>query len=134
MYHIVDPCELAGPVGGTVCHVATSMKCTPTESRLRLGPLESCICPKCGERIPHLSHVPCQNEKCPNSGEEMLCNDSLIINAWIIGTAVNVVAIVVSYNFDFPTGYTLVLLHAILALTVSLVVPARRLKEKAERV
>jgi zinc/manganese transport system permease protein len=64
----------------------------------------------------------------------MLCNDSLIINAWIIGTAVNVVAIVVSYNFDFPTGYTLVLLHAILALTVSLVVPARRLKEKAERV
>jgi zinc/manganese transport system permease protein len=46
-----------------------------------------------------------------------------IVNAWIIGTVVNVVAIVISYNFDFPTGYTLVLLHAFLALAVSLVVP-----------
>src|SRR4030042_2299429 len=42
-----------------------------------------------------------------------------IINAWIIGTVVNIAAIVVSYNFDFPTGYTLVFLHAIVALTVS---------------
>ena len=55
-----------------------------------------------------------------------------IINAWIIGTVVNVAAIVVSYNFDFPTGYTLVLLHATLALVVSLVVPARTLRAKQE--
>jgi len=48
-----------------------------------------------------------------------------IINAWIIGTIVNIAAIMVSYNFDFPTGYTLVLLHAALALIVSLVVPFR---------
>jgi len=46
-----------------------------------------------------------------------------IINAWIIGTVVNIAAILVSYNFDFPTGYTLVLLHATLALTVSLIMP-----------
>jgi zinc/manganese transport system permease protein len=48
-----------------------------------------------------------------------------IINAWIIGTIVNLAAIVVSYNFDFPTGYTLVFLHAILALIVFLVQPVR---------
>jgi zinc/manganese transport system permease protein len=46
-----------------------------------------------------------------------------IVNAWIIGILVNIVAILVSYNFDFPTGYTLVLLHAFLALTVSLIAP-----------
>jgi zinc/manganese transport system permease protein len=55
-----------------------------------------------------------------------------IINAWIIGTVVNVTAIVVSYNFDFPTGYTLVFLHAIVALTVSLLVPLRTLKAGQE--
>lgn len=55
-----------------------------------------------------------------------------LINAWIIGTVVNVVAIVVSYNFDFPTGYTLVLLHAFMALTVSLIVPVRTLRAKQE--
>jgi zinc/manganese transport system permease protein len=49
-----------------------------------------------------------------------------LINAWIIGTIVNLAAIVVSYNFDFPTGYTLVCLHAFLALTVSLILPVRR--------
>ncbi|HSQ74948.1 MAG TPA: metal ABC transporter permease [Bacteroidota bacterium] len=48
-----------------------------------------------------------------------------IVNAWIIGTVINILAIVVSYNFDFPTGYTLVLLHAFLALTVSLAAPRR---------
>jgi zinc/manganese transport system permease protein len=49
-----------------------------------------------------------------------------LINAWIIGTIVNLVAIVVSYNLDLPTGYTLVFLHAFLALTVSLVFPIKR--------
>lgn len=48
-----------------------------------------------------------------------------IVNAWIIGTIVNVAAIFLSYNFDFPTGYTLVLLHAFLALTVTLIGPVR---------
>ncbi len=51
-----------------------------------------------------------------------------IVNAWIIGTVINILAIVVSYNFDFPTGYTLVLLHAFLALTVSLAAPRRAQK------
>ncbi|MEX1276690.1 MAG: metal ABC transporter permease [Bacteroidota bacterium] len=49
-----------------------------------------------------------------------------IINAWIIGTAVNLAAIVISYNFDLPTGYTLVSLHAVLALAVSLVPIGRK--------
>jgi zinc/manganese transport system permease protein len=56
-----------------------------------------------------------------------------LVNAWIIGTIVNLIAIVVSYNFDFPTGYTLVCLHAFLALTGSLVLPARRAALPQER-
>ena len=48
-----------------------------------------------------------------------------IINAWILGTVVNLVAIIISYNFDLPTGYTLVSVHALLALLVSLLVPPR---------
>jgi zinc/manganese transport system permease protein len=55
-----------------------------------------------------------------------------IINAWIIGTLVNIAAIVVSYTFDFPTGYTLVLLHAMVALIVCLVVPDRAMRAKQE--
>jgi zinc/manganese transport system permease protein len=39
-----------------------------------------------------------------------------LINAWIIGIAVNLLAIVISYHFDFPTGYSLVFLHSLLAL------------------
>ena len=45
----------------------------------------------------------------------------LLINAWIIGIAVNLIAIIVSYNYDFPTGYTLVSLHAFTALIISFI-------------
>lgn len=44
-----------------------------------------------------------------------------IIMAWIIGTVINLGAIVISYNFDFPTGYTLVFLHSVLAILVTLI-------------
>jgi zinc/manganese transport system permease protein len=53
-----------------------------------------------------------------------------IINAWIIGTVVNLAALVASYNLDFPTGYTLVCLHAALALAVTLVFPLRARAEE----
>lgn len=45
--------------------------------------------------------------------------------AWIIGTVVNIIAISTSYNFDLPTGYTLVFSHAFLVLTVSILFPVR---------
>jgi zinc/manganese transport system permease protein len=48
-----------------------------------------------------------------------------LINAWIIGTLVNVAALIASYNLDFPTGYTLVFFHAALALAVTLAFPGR---------
>jgi zinc/manganese transport system permease protein len=38
-----------------------------------------------------------------------------IINAWIIGTIINLIAIIISYNFDFPTGYTIVFTHSLIA-------------------
>lgn len=56
-----------------------------------------------------------------------------LVNAWIIGTIVNLVAIAVSYNFDFPTGYTLVCLHAFLALTGALVLPAHKAAPSRDR-
>lgn len=39
-----------------------------------------------------------------------------LINAWVIGTLINVGAIALSYQFDFPTGYTIVFCNALLAL------------------
>jgi zinc/manganese transport system permease protein len=49
----------------------------------------------------------------------------LLLTAWIIGTCVNIVSILVSYNLDLPTGYTLVFFHSLLALAVSILFPVR---------
>lgn len=45
----------------------------------------------------------------------------LVVYAWIIGFVINVIAILISYLADYPTGYTLVFFHAITALLVCLV-------------
>jgi hypothetical protein len=29
------------------------------------GPDGSCVCPNCGERVPHKQGVPCFNQSCP---------------------------------------------------------------------
>jgi zinc/manganese transport system permease protein len=54
----------------------------------------------------------------------------LLLTAWIIGTGVNLMSILVSYNLDLPTGYTLVFFHALLALSVSIIFPVRKKKEQ----
>ena len=64
-----------------------------------------------------------------DGGELMLihacieCNNLSInrIAAWVIGTAINIAAIIASYRFDFPTGYTIVLFNAFAALVVTAV-------------
>jgi zinc/manganese transport system permease protein len=56
----------------------------------------------------------------------------LLLTAWIIGTCVNLVSILVSYNLDLPTGYTLVFFHAMLALVVSILFPVK-IKNNNER-
>jgi hypothetical protein len=38
----------------------------------RMGAGGFCVCPKCGERIPHRSGVRCQDERCPDCGSKML--------------------------------------------------------------
>ena len=40
--------------------------------RQGIGPRGTCICPKCGEKKPHLAGLPCQEEKCPKCGTKML--------------------------------------------------------------
>ncbi len=52
----------------------------------------------------------------------------LLLVAWVVGTLVNLVSIVVSYNLDLPTGYTLVFCHALLALIVAFVLPGMKKK------
>lgn len=41
-----------------------------------------------------------------------------IINAWIIGILINIIAISISYYFDFPTGYSLVFFHSLISLLI----------------
>jgi zinc/manganese transport system permease protein len=43
-----------------------------------------------------------------------------VLIAWAVGLVINLVAIIVSYHFDLPTGYTIVLLHALTAILFSL--------------
>jgi zinc/manganese transport system permease protein len=45
-----------------------------------------------------------------------------VIVAWVVGIAVNLAAIAASYQFDLPTGYTIVMFHALMAIVTSFVV------------
>ena len=36
------------------------------------GPGGTCVCPKCGMRIPHRAGVPCAEEVCPGCGARMV--------------------------------------------------------------
>lgn len=44
-----------------------------------------------------------------------------LINAWIIGTVLNLTAIYASYKFDLPTGYTIVFTNALAAMIVIII-------------
>lgn len=44
-----------------------------------------------------------------------------LIGAWIIGTILNFLAILVSYKWDFPTGYTLIAFYSFLGVAIALI-------------
>ncbi len=37
-----------------------------------LGPGGYCVCPACGEKVPHRPGVPCRTVKCPKCGTPMV--------------------------------------------------------------
>lgn len=37
-----------------------------------IGPVGSCICPKCGYKNLHKPGIPCREEKCPQCGTRMI--------------------------------------------------------------
>jgi zinc/manganese transport system permease protein len=49
-----------------------------------------------------------------------------VLLAWGIGLVINLAAILLSYRFDLPTGYTIVLMHALTAVLISLFKPTPR--------
>jgi zinc/manganese transport system permease protein len=48
-----------------------------------------------------------------------------LLLAWIYGTLVNLLGVVISYKLDLPTGYTLVSFHSLLAALIFLL-PGKR--------
>ena len=38
----------------------------------RQGPAGFCVCPGCGEKIPHKAGVPCSSADCPKCGTRMV--------------------------------------------------------------
>lgn len=42
------------------------------ERRHDMGAGGFCICPKCGEKVPHADGIPCLEERCPECGAKML--------------------------------------------------------------
>ncbi len=40
-------------------------------NRQGAGPNGSCVCPKCGTRVPHQIGVPCNSKPCPQCGTQM---------------------------------------------------------------
>jgi hypothetical protein len=41
-------------------------------SRAGAGPGGDCVCPSCGEKLPHKQGVPCYNISCPKCGTKMV--------------------------------------------------------------
>ncbi len=48
-----------------------------------------------------------------------------LLIAWLLGTVINLVAILASFYLDLPTGYTLVFAHAFVAISISILFPAQ---------
>jgi hypothetical protein len=41
-------------------------------NRAGAGPEGSCVCPDCGEKVPHKRGVPCMHINCPKCGTKMV--------------------------------------------------------------
>jgi hypothetical protein len=41
-------------------------------SRPGAGPTGNCVCPGCGEKVPHQRGTPCYNMNCPKCGTKLI--------------------------------------------------------------
>ncbi len=57
----------------------------------------------------------------------------MVLTAWVVGIVVNLAAIVASYHFDLPTGYTMVFLHSFTAVVVSFLTGWSLIKKKQDK-
>jgi len=55
----------------------------------------------------------------------MILKKNPLILAWAIGIIINLIAIIISFLGDFPTGYTLVFINALMAVVVTMVIGGR---------
>jgi hypothetical protein len=63
-----------GPIGGGPGGRAMGMGQGQGRGRMGgfgLGTGGSCLCPGCGQRVPHQRGVPCNQRKCPTCGKTM---------------------------------------------------------------
>lgn len=40
-------------------------------ARAGIGPIGNCVCPNCGEKVPHTQGTPCYTVNCPKCGAKM---------------------------------------------------------------
>jgi NAD-dependent SIR2 family protein deacetylase len=56
---------------------------TAMERRHGLGPAGTCVCLKCGARLPHRRGVRCEEERCPQCSARMLREGSTHHQLWL---------------------------------------------------
>ena len=56
---------------------------TAMQGRHGLGPGGTCLCPKCGARLPHRRGVRCEEERCPQCSARMLREGSTHHQLWL---------------------------------------------------
>jgi len=61
-----------GPVGGGGAGMGKGGRGGRIGGNMAAGPGGNCVCPKCGEKVPHQQGMPCSCVTCPKCGANMV--------------------------------------------------------------